>query len=114
MLAIINKIFISFIGDDDQIMFFDKISNFANFGAIKNDAGGVLRCRQTEDPRAWCDMGMQSGAQTFKPRAMSIDKYRVAARERNQIFGGRPIWGKEQDLIARIERALESGKKPVH
>ncbi len=86
MVAVVDEVFVGFVGDDDEVAFDGEGGDFFGFSAGEDDAGGILRgvvvdarvCGRGELIERGCDAVAARGAGGDEQRAGLTPRMRSA------------------------------------
>jgi len=109
----IDQVFVSFVGDDDEIALAGEGGNFLSFGAGENDAGGILRRVVVDGAGILRGVIFESLAQAGFPRGCGGNEQRACLGAGDEVADRRPVRGEDEDVVASIEDALEGGVEGV-
>ncbi len=107
VFAVVDEVFVGFVGDDDQIAFDGEGCHFFSFGAGEDEAAGILRRVVVDGACLRRRKLLERLADSVAARGDGGNQQRPRLRAGDEIADGSPIGREDQGVIAGIEHALE-------
>jgi hypothetical protein len=113
VVAVVDEVFVGFVGDDEEIAFAGKSCDLFGLGAREDGAGGILRRVVVDGAGGGSGEGFQRLADSVAARRGGGDEERASFGAGDEIADGGPVRREDEDVVAGIEHGLEGSVEGV-
>src|SRR5258708_7942793 len=114
MLAIIDDIFIGFVGDHDQVTVDGKTRDCFDFRPSAHDPRRIYGCVEIDGAGLFGCIASQRFAESIGASFAGRYEHEPALTVSDEILDRRPVGGKDQYVVAGIDYGLKGAEQPLH